>query len=127
MNQFTRRPFFARQSPAAEVCGPRGLRPCRDPGAGTGMGDARLSGRGRSPQLLRSVEYCIPAMSDGMPRSGRVRARAAPHAAGAAVSPRLEPIASPDSFKSRAYAALKDAIVAMDIYRSRTDIRLDER
>jgi hypothetical protein len=43
------------------------------------------------------------------------------------VSPRLEPIASPDSFKSRAYAALKDAIVAMDVYHSRADIRLDER
>jgi len=43
------------------------------------------------------------------------------------VSPRVERIDSPDSFKSRAYAALKDAIVAMDVYRSRTDIRLDER
>jgi len=43
------------------------------------------------------------------------------------VSPRVERIGSPDSYKSRAYAALKDAIVAMDVYRSRTDIRLDER
>jgi DNA-binding GntR family transcriptional regulator len=43
------------------------------------------------------------------------------------VSPRLEPLASPESYKTRAYAALKDAIVAMDIYRSRADIRLDER
>ena len=42
-------------------------------------------------------------------------------------SPRLEPIGSPESFKSRAYAALKDAIVSMDVYRSRADIRLDER
>jgi DNA-binding GntR family transcriptional regulator len=47
--------------------------------------------------------------------------------AGAAVSPRVEPIASPESFKSRAYAALKDVIVSMDVYRSRDDIRLDER
>ncbi|MGB7260392.1 MAG: GntR family transcriptional regulator [Pseudolabrys sp.] len=31
------------------------------------------------------------------------------------------------SFKHKAYAALKNAIVAMDIYRSRSDIRLDER
>jgi DNA-binding GntR family transcriptional regulator len=31
------------------------------------------------------------------------------------------------SFKHKAYAALKNAIVAMDIYRSRDDIRLDER
>jgi DNA-binding GntR family transcriptional regulator len=43
------------------------------------------------------------------------------------VSPRLEPIGNTESYKSRAYAALKDAIVAMDIYRSRADIRLDER
>jgi DNA-binding GntR family transcriptional regulator len=44
-----------------------------------------------------------------------------------AAGPRVDPIASPESFKSRAYAALKDAIVAMDVYRSRDDIRLDER
>ena len=44
-----------------------------------------------------------------------------------AMVPRVEPIGSPESFKSRAYAALKDAIVAMDVYRSRADIRLDER
>src|SRR5258705_1119207 len=55
------------------------------------------------------------------------RAASAPHPAGAAVSPRVEPLASPDSFKSRAYAALKDAIVGMDVYHSRADIRLDER
>ena len=47
--------------------------------------------------------------------------------AAASASPRLEPIASPESFKGRAYTALKDAIVSMDVYRSRTDIRLDER
>jgi DNA-binding GntR family transcriptional regulator len=40
---------------------------------------------------------------------------------------RLEPIASPDSFKRLAYVALKDAIAAMDIYRGRAEIRLDER
>jgi DNA-binding GntR family transcriptional regulator len=61
------------------------------------------------------------------PRPTGVQVASAPHRAGAAVSPRLEPIASPDSFKRRAYAALKDAIVAMDVYRSRSDIRLDER
>ena len=59
------------------------------------------------------------------PASGRVQSPL--HPAGAAVSPRVERIDSPDSYKSRAYAALKDAIVAMDVYRSRTDIRLDER
>ena len=39
----------------------------------------------------------------------------------------LEPIGVPESFKRRAYAALKEAIVSMDVYRSREDIRLDER
>jgi DNA-binding GntR family transcriptional regulator len=47
--------------------------------------------------------------------------------AAAAAPPRLAPIGNIESYKSRAYAALKDAIVAMDIYRSRADIRLDER
>jgi DNA-binding GntR family transcriptional regulator len=39
----------------------------------------------------------------------------------------VSPIESPASFKNKAYAALKDAIVSMDVYRSRADIRLDER
>jgi DNA-binding GntR family transcriptional regulator len=45
------------------------------------------------------------------------------------VSPRVavEPLASPESLTRKAYAALKDVIAAMDIYRSRDDIRLDER
>jgi DNA-binding GntR family transcriptional regulator len=68
-------------------------------------------------------------MSSGArnPRPASARVASAPHPAGAAASPRFEPIGSPDSFKRRAYAALKDAIVAMDVYRSRADIRLDER
>jgi DNA-binding GntR family transcriptional regulator len=37
------------------------------------------------------------------------------------------PIDTPLSFKNRAYAALKDVIVTMDVYGSRSDIRLDER
>ena len=41
--------------------------------------------------------------------------------------PALEPIDAAPSFKHKAYTALKNAIVAMDIYRSRDDIRLDER
>ena len=44
-----------------------------------------------------------------------------------AVQPALQPIDVTPSFKHKAYAALKNAIVAMDIYRSREDIRLDER
>jgi DNA-binding GntR family transcriptional regulator len=45
----------------------------------------------------------------------------------AALQPALRPIDTTPSFKHKAYAALKNAIVAMDIYRSREDIRLDER
>jgi DNA-binding GntR family transcriptional regulator len=43
------------------------------------------------------------------------------------VSPPLDPIDVIPSFKRQAYAALKNAIMAMDVYRSRDDIRLDER
>ncbi|MGH6769368.1 MAG: GntR family transcriptional regulator [Xanthobacteraceae bacterium] len=39
----------------------------------------------------------------------------------------VAPIESPASFKNKAYAALRDVIVSMDVYRSRADIRLDER
>jgi DNA-binding GntR family transcriptional regulator len=39
----------------------------------------------------------------------------------------VDPITPPASFKNKAYAALKDVIVSMDVYRSRSDIRLDER
>ena len=47
----------------------------------------------------------------------------------AAVTPRLAiaPIDTSFSFKNKAYEALKSVIVSMDIYRSRSDIRLDER
>ena len=46
-----------------------------------------------------------------------------------AVTPQfaVEPIDTSFSFKNKAYAALKNVIVSMDIYRSRSDIRLDER
>jgi len=39
----------------------------------------------------------------------------------------IEPIDTSFSFKNKAYAALKNVIMSMDIYRSRNDIRLDER
>jgi DNA-binding GntR family transcriptional regulator len=39
----------------------------------------------------------------------------------------IQPIDTSFSFKNKAYAALKNVIVSMDIYRSRSDIRLDER
>ncbi|MEI7806532.1 MAG: GntR family transcriptional regulator [Hyphomicrobiales bacterium] len=39
----------------------------------------------------------------------------------------MDPIDTNFSFKNKAYAALKNVIVSMDIYRNRSDIRLDER
>src|SRR5205085_10602047 len=42
-------------------------------------------------------------------------------------APIVAPIEAPDSFKNKAYAALKNVIAGLDVYRSRTDIRLDER
>ena len=39
----------------------------------------------------------------------------------------VAPIDNRETFKHKAYAALRSVIVASDIYRSRTDIRLDER
>ena len=70
-------------------------------------------------------------MSNGDRSSGSasVGVQSRPPSAPAEAAPRVavEPIGSPESFKSRAYAALRDAIVSMDVYRSRDDIRLDER
>ena len=45
----------------------------------------------------------------------------------AETGPMVESIDTSLSFKHKAYAALKDVIARMDIYRSRDDIRLDER
>jgi DNA-binding GntR family transcriptional regulator len=45
----------------------------------------------------------------------------------ASLRPAIAPIDAGPSFKHQAYAALKSAIVSMDIYRSRSDVRLDER
>ena len=39
----------------------------------------------------------------------------------------VPPIDSRETFKDKAYVALKSVIVSMDVYRSRADIRLDER
>ena len=41
--------------------------------------------------------------------------------------PHLEPIDTSFSFKNKAYLALKSAIVGLDVYGSRSEIRLDER
>ena len=50
----------------------------------------------------------------------------APSTAGSPI-PDIKPIEARPQLKDQAYAALKNVIVAMDIYRSREDIRLDER
>lgn len=59
------------------------------------------------------------------PSNVRVSARGLESAR--APQPSLAPIETTQSFKHKAYTALKNAIVAMDIYRNREDIRLDER
>jgi DNA-binding GntR family transcriptional regulator len=66
-------------------------------------------------------------MSNNDTRSGG--ARRAPRTAGNDDAPRIDiqPIDTSFSFKNKAYAALKNVIVSMDIYRNRSDIRLDER
>jgi DNA-binding GntR family transcriptional regulator len=76
--------------------------------------------RARAEEAPRSVAASRPehARRD---EPGHARGDEAPRA------PRLTPIASRESFKGRAYTALKDAIVGMDVYRSRSDIKLDER
>jgi DNA-binding GntR family transcriptional regulator len=59
----------------------------------------------------------------------RAGVRAAAPARSDAITPdlALEPIDTSFSFKNKAYAALKNVIVKMDIYGSRSEIRLDER
>jgi DNA-binding GntR family transcriptional regulator len=68
----------------------------------------------------------MPPMSSSFPI---VRHAGVSAAAADLPAPRLavDPLASPSSFKKQAYAALKNAIASMDVYRSRAEIRLDER
>src|SRR4051812_14979784 len=67
--------------------------------------------------------------SDHLSRAARVRAESVSHLADTPMARyvAVDPIANPASFKHRAYAALKDVIVSMDVYRNRSNIRLDER
>ena len=66
-------------------------------------------------------------------KQGPGNAGNAPDAAGKSVGTMREtrlvvqPIDSRETFKDKAYIALKSVIVSMDIYRSRSEIRLDER
>src|ERR1700753_994390 len=59
----------------------------------------------------------------------RIMRRATSRAVSPESTPRLaiEPIDTSFSFKNKAYAALKNVIISMDVYRSRQEIRLDER
>src|SRR5712671_2037840 len=65
----------------------------------------------------------MPFMRTGEPFSSR----APTEPRGEAASVAVEPITSPASFKSRAYTALKNVIVSLDVYRERAEVRLDER
>jgi DNA-binding GntR family transcriptional regulator len=66
------------------------------------------------------------SMKSGISFAGsEERAEVAASAAG--LQPSVDPLASSENFKRQAYVALKNAIAAMDIYRSRGEIRLDER
>src|SRR3954451_14803625 len=73
----------------------------------------------------------MPVMcpSDHSFRAARVRAESESHLADTPTRPHVavDPIANPANFKHRAYAALKNVIVSLDVYRNRSDIRLDER
>jgi DNA-binding GntR family transcriptional regulator len=66
----------------------------------------------------------MPFMSTGEPFSSRPPTEPR---SGEAASVAVEPITSPASFKSRAYTALKNVIVSLDVYRQRSEVRLDER
>ncbi|HEX3937579.1 MAG TPA: GntR family transcriptional regulator [Xanthobacteraceae bacterium] len=71
--------------------------------------------------MSSSVHHFSVATSDAVTDEAETRGRISP------TRPQLQPIDTSFSFKSKAYAALKSVIVGMDIYGSRSDIRLDER
>jgi DNA-binding GntR family transcriptional regulator len=64
-----------------------------------------------------NASFSIARRADGEPAAAEVPA----------LQPAVDPLASPENFKRQAYVALRNAIAAMDIYRSRAEIRLDER
>jgi DNA-binding GntR family transcriptional regulator len=68
-------------------------------------------------------------MNDNLTSRRTIEAHAAITSArgGAATRVAIEPIDTSFSFKNKAYIALKNVIMSMDVYRSRQDIRLDER
>jgi DNA-binding GntR family transcriptional regulator len=66
-------------------------------------------------------------MSSGAPRLSVSQNGDATPGAPSMPRPQLDPIDTSFSFKNKAYAALKSAIVGMDVYGSASEIRLDER
>jgi DNA-binding GntR family transcriptional regulator len=70
------------------------------------------------PEMSESRSSSVLSRSEAPNRAAEVRG---------ATRPALAPIDTAQSFKQQAYTALKSAIVSMDVYRSREDIRLDER
>jgi DNA-binding GntR family transcriptional regulator len=74
------------------------------------------------------LAYCIPVMNENHRSTPSVeRDHSALSARAVEAGPMVGPIEPADSFKNKAYAALKTVIAQMDVYRSRDDIRLDER
>jgi|SoiMethySBSTD1v2_1073268.scaffolds.fasta_scaffold37156_3 DNA-binding GntR family transcriptional regulator len=74
--------------------------------------------------ILYTTPKVMPFMSTGEPFSSRSPTESR---SGEAAPVAVEPIATPASFKSRAYTALKNVIVSLDVYRERSEVRLDER
>jgi len=72
--------------------------------------------------LYTSMNFIERTLAKPTPSRADEPAAARPDSA-----PRLVEALEQPSFKNQAYAALKNLIVSMDIYRSRDDIRLDER
>jgi DNA-binding GntR family transcriptional regulator len=67
----------------------------------------------------------MPAMPARVATVNRARDRASANSG--RPRPSVAPLPGVENFKHQVYAALKDAIAAMDIYGSRSEIRLDER
>jgi DNA-binding GntR family transcriptional regulator len=66
-------------------------------------------------------------MDASMSSSESIRVQPRPEGGAISERPQVDPIEVPASFKSKAYTALKGVIVSLDVYRNRSDIRLDER
>jgi hypothetical protein len=75
---------------------------------------------------MAARESASPDLKPQSAASASVPHRVAVAANGAPAPATIAPIDSV-SFKQQAYAALRNVIVSLDVYKSRADIRLDER